>query len=111
MAMMQKKSDCEHALVNLLNSAVGSPSDLIVRRFFSDGGLFNLISKPRFILDQISAKKEDELLALQYYKMGLTRKLSFCISHYLGNQETSSFRCTSIIPDDFKEFRVSAKCK
>ena len=110
MARSQKKADCNHVLKNWLNDAVGDPANHTIIKTIIDRDILDLISKPRLILDQMSAKREAEILKLQDFQVALARTLSLCISYYLGDQVISSFRYTLITPNDFNECRVSAKC-
>ena len=81
----------------------------MIRISIVDGDICDLVSKARFRLEQMSAKKEDGSTTLRRYQEGLASTLSIYASHHLGNQVTSSFHWTSIVPDEFNELWVSYK--
>ena len=75
-ARLQNKADCERALAKNIKDTVGDPSDLPIRRACADRGVIDLVSKPRSRLDQMSARKEYEVLVQQCFRAGLVRTLN-----------------------------------
>ena len=106
----EKKVDYEHVLSKLSKAEVGDNIDLMIRPTCTNCDTHALIVEPNSFIQKMSTVKEDIMLALRHYEVGLTKTLIHYYFHHFDDEAISYFRCNLIEPEDFDNFRVSDTC-